>query len=853
MAYEYLNLIDGDLLTSEHIKHLEEGIANIENTANDMKNKLIAILRDKDIVVSEDESLSDILKKFTYLKNPDISSYEYSEDIIDIRETVQSGQIQMVSLDGSTVGFCITATEGFVVDWGDGSSNTYTSTSHTTATHTYSKGTGQYYDGTNTQFVITVIPSGEGRITRFSPYSVGSANQNQNRQVIAFAAKDIYFTNISQMFMYMYNIQYINIIGGSLGTSDLNTSMDSFVREDTVLKRISGNVCWNSITNMQYTFYNCKNLSELDLGTTWDTRNCTTFSQTFYNCENLEKIPEFKTNSTTNMDSTFLNCKLLETIQGDSWDLTNCTSLSSTFSSCTSLMTLPYLQNTNSVTNMSSLFYGCSSLVKLNDKQLKLECGSVTSANSMFNGCSSLEESPELNLISATSAYTLFYNCNNLYIVQEVLELPQVVGNAQTGYNDNNYSGLDGLFQNCSTLTNAPQIIAPLVKTAKNLFYGCSNLINIPDYISLPECIFAHNMFRDCSLLQTAPTTIELPKATYITYMFAGCSSLKVGPAPNDGDAFEFPEAIYANNIFYNCSSIQTPPVELKLPKATNISNIFSGCSSMTKAPDVIEIGAATDLSYMFSGCSSMANPPVKITAPKATSINYLFNGCTSLLVCPELDVPVCVNAKGVFAYCRALTSTIPYHFEKVTTIEEFYRGCNSLTYVEEVKTDANVLRIQYFLYDCPGLISIAFPVCVNGHPVWDNNGNNVPINLNQSTAALKYVTNAIDVYSNVWYLTSSILSSNYLEGTLTLSGLKNAITLDNKPYLTGFRLENVQTSMANLTVTNCALDEAAINHLFTDLPTVSTARTISIKGNPGASTCDTSIATAKNWTVVTV
>ena len=41
-----------------------------------------------------------------------------------------------------------------------------------------------------------------------------------------------------------------------------------------------------------------------------------------------------------------------------------------------------------------------------------------------------------------------------------------------------------------------------------------------------------------------------------------------------------------------------------------------------------------------------------------------------------------------------------------------------------------------------------------------------------------------------------------------------------------------------------------AINQLFRDLQRTNVARTINVSGNPGASTCDASLATAKGWKV---
>ena len=51
----------------------------------------------------------------------------------------------------------------------------------------------------------------------------------------------------------------------------------------------------------------------------------------------------------------------------------------------------------------------------------------------------------------------------------------------------------------------------------------------------------------------------------------------------------------------------------------------------------------------------------------------------------------------------------------------------------------------------------------------------------------------------------------------------------------------------------NQSLSANALNDLFTSLGTPATTQTVTITGNPGASTCDTTIATAKNWTVITV
>lgn len=852
MNYEFLNLKDGDVLTSEHINHLENGILELSSKAKYMKETMVNILGDKDIPASTDEELSEILRKFTYLRNPSMQEYEYSADLIDIKSDIESGTIRMVLTDQNAVKFKVMATNGFVIDWGDGKTNTYNSTSLTVATHTYTKGSGQYYNGTYTQFMATIYPSHDGSIIQYQANTANGSADSGHNPILAFVSKDVYFQNINGMFSQHTNLKSIDIIGGSLGINELNTQMGAFAHTCSNLKYINANVCWSSITSLKTAFMNCSVLEYLNLGEYWNTINCTSFESAFYGCSLLKQIPSLITSSATTLTSMCQECNSLEIINGDIWDLTNCITMTLTFKNCYALTTLPYLVNTNNVTSGGDCFYGCQSLKKFNNKQLSLDFSSLNSATNLFYGCTSLEELPELNLEKATSVRYLCYNCNNLYITQSYFYLPSVKGASQANTNpDAGHYSMEMMFGNCTSLTNAPEFYAPNAVVIAGLFYNCINLVNVPEAYSFPSCLNAKQMFYQCTLLQTAPRIIDLPKAQYVNQLFYKCTSLRIAPANVEGDSFEFPEAINASNMFSECTSLQTAPIELKLPKATSISSMFNNCTSLVTAPKIVEFGAATNIESFFKYCTSLQYPPNRISAPLATKATSLFENCTNLIVCPELDLPVCTAFSSCFRYCNALTSTIPYHFPKATNLDYFYYQCMSLSFIEAISTDAASMKITAFAHECKNLETIAVPFSTKGNITWEGGSAQVPFDSNSHSTALRKITNSMDVYSGSMNYITNILGSQYLEGTLTLSGLKNALTINNKPYLTGFRLENVQTGMANLTITNCALDADAINQLFEDLPKVTTTRTINIKGNPGAETCNQSIATAKNWTVV--
>ena len=51
--------------------------------------------------------------------------------------------------------------------------------------------------------------------------------------------------------------------------------------------------------------------------------------------------------------------------------------------------------------------------------------------------------------------------------------------------------------------------------------------------------------------------------------------------------------------------------------------------------------------------------------------------------------------------------------------------------------------------------------------------------------------------------------------------------------------------------IANSNMDADALDAMFTSLGTANGAQTITITGNPGAATCDTTIATGKGFTIV--
>lgn len=126
------------------------------------------------------------------------------------------------------------------------------------------------------------------------------------------------------------------------------------------------------------------------------------------------------------------------------------------------------------------------------------------------------------------------------------------------------------------------QVVLTSTYVFMGLFERCSNLINAQNLI-LPTITLTNScyqsMFSDCTSLTTAP---ELPATALTDYCY--------------------------NGMFYNCTSLTSAP---ELPAMTLVWNCYSGmfanCTSLTTAPELPAIELASDCySHMFQNCSNL-------------------------------------------------------------------------------------------------------------------------------------------------------------------------------------------------------------------------------------------------------
>lgn len=144
----------------------------------------------------------------------------------------------------------------------------------------------------------------------------------------------------------------------------------------------------------------------------------TSLAKLFYMCQNIKSIQglaNLNTSSVTDMSAMFHGCSSLSSLDLSSLDTSAVEDMMGMFAYCSSLSSLDLSPlDTSSVTNMNAMFGACSSLTSLDLSPL--DTSSVTNMMYMFSQCSSLTSldlSP-LDTSSVTNMGGLFCKCSSI-------------------------------------------------------------------------------------------------------------------------------------------------------------------------------------------------------------------------------------------------------------------------------------------------------------------------------------------------------------------------------------------------------------------------------------------------------
>ncbi|WP_294721765.1 BspA family leucine-rich repeat surface protein [Prevotella sp.] len=252
------------------------------------------------------------------------------------------------------------------------------------------------------------------------------------------------------------------------------TSLKEFFRDCTGLNEITGLKYLNTaeVTDMSYMFWNCRNLSSLDL-TNFNTTKVENMFGMFFDCENLSSlvISNFNTANVTDMSNMFYLCKNLSSLDIPNFNTANVTDMSYMFDMC-NILTELNLSNfkTEKVKNMRYMFSYCNKLKKLNLSNFNT--ANVTNMTCMFINCKELSslDISNFNTAKVKDMSSMFKNCQ----VLSSLDL--------SNFNTTKVTDMSGMFSGCSMLqtiyVSDDFVVTGITNDSykKDLFTGCEAL-----------------------------------------------------------------------------------------------------------------------------------------------------------------------------------------------------------------------------------------------------------------------------------------------------------------------------------------------------------------------------------------
>lgn len=248
---------------------------------------------------------------------------------------------------------------------------------------------------------------------------------------------------------------------------------------------------------------------------------------------------------------------------------------------------------------------------------------------------------------------------------------------------------------------------------------------------------------------------------------------------------------------FYNWNIVE---ISCRLPSGTRIT---PGSATITKALNKLRYfswkgtNAASNMQNMFRSCYSLI-AVTELDCSNMTDANYMFAYCYSMSALPELDCSNMADASYMFAYCYSLNALPQLDTPNLTNMNNMFRDCVSLTSMPLLDTSKVTTMLNVF-----------------------NNGHSLTTAQGLDTSNL---TRADNLFNYCFSLTK--------------------VTF--KPTVSGW-------AGCNISLANCSLDHSAAVELLNSLPTITSSKTLTLTGNPGAALLtsnERAIATNKNWSL---
>lgn len=383
--------------------------------------------------------------------------------------------------------------------------------------------------------------------------------------------------------------------------------------------------------------------------------------------------------------------QILESING-----VNVTSTTYTFADNYELTTAPEIPQY--VTNCYGMFSWCQNLLNYKNDGIAIEGfedytipDGVTNISRMFAYCTNISTSPDLpnSLMYMESAFAGTSLIHMPAIPEDVVDMQYTFSNCGSLTNISSLSHLtnlqyvNGLFENCTSLTIAP-IFPDSVTNMDNVFYNCYSIVTYEnseeddgyfyDYAFPSNLSKAGHAFYNCDGIYNMAT---LPEGVVYMYgTFKDCDMISNVSIPMSATDISY--------AYYNCDNLEYVYIYNSHVEKMNFA--FAYCENLYGFEIYNDDGEyyVKDLSYAFCYCPNLYD--AYCYSDKIESMNYTFYQCTNLHYVSSVPESV-IWMDGTFAYISGDSYIYIYANPEEGNYDNCFQGVANNTYLSGSST----------------------------------------------------------------------------------------------------------------------------------------------------------------------
>lgn len=429
----------------------------------------------------------------------------------------------------------------------------------------------------------------------------------------------------------------------------------------------------------------------------------------FSGCSNLISIDGLNylnTGNTTDMSGMFYRCSSLQSLDVSNLDTSKAVDLSRMFCYCSKLQSLDISKlNTSNAKYIDSMFANCSSLTSLDVS--KLNTSSAIGMSQIFTGCSellSIEGLQNFDTSNATNMHHMFNACGKI----TSLDVSKFVTSKVT-----NMKGMFGGCKGLESLIGIGNFNVSNVRDMSQMFLNCSKLtvLDVSEFYT-SSAVNMDSMFFGCSSLDSLDLSkFSTENVTSMSSMFSNCKAL----ASLDLSGFVTSNVTNMVSMLNGCNSLQSLDLSsFDTSNVTQMAGMFQNCSNLTTLNlSNFNTSKVTDMGRMFNGCKALQSLDISsFNTSNVTDMSFMFDGCNAL---QPLDVSKFVTTNVtdmsyMFSGCKALQSLNLSGFDtsKVTNMSRMFYSCNALQSLDVSSFNtSNVKNMASMFGGCRALQSL--------------------------------------------------------------------------------------------------------------------------------------------------